>query len=95
MPSPVKPRSKLIAHTPDRRSPSFPVHLATLLVLLSGGVFLALSVSWFLGNGTIIQLAQSIYQLQLDPPWFVQVPDPDYQPLLNGIFIGLFLIVGG
>ena len=101
MPPQLTPKRKSPPQTPERRSrrdplrgaPTFSLHLATVVVLLGFGLFLALSISWLLGNATILQLSQSIYQLQLNPPWFVQVPETRYQPLLNGIFIVLAVSV--
>lgn len=95
MPPQVTPRRKPSHQPRARRSPILPVHLATLVLLGGLGFFVALALAWLLGNGTIINLAETLYQSQLDPPWFVQVPSHSYRYLLNGIFIVLLIIVFG
>ena len=45
-----------------RRSLTFPFHLATLVMLTSFGLFIALSMSWLLGNPTITHLAKIAHQ---------------------------------
>ncbi|MEB3227975.1 MAG: glycosyltransferase [Synechocystis sp.] len=72
---------------------TFSFHWATLVMFLGLSLFLALSVSWWQGNETILQLSQHIYQLQLNPPWFVQVPAENHRLLLKGIFIVLAILI--
>ncbi|ACK67148.1 Cellulose synthase (UDP-forming) [Rippkaea orientalis PCC 8801] len=89
----TKPRKRRSLKARLWRSRFLPLHLATLVMLVGVGLFIALSLSWLLGNPTITNLALSIHQQQLDPPWFVRVPETPYRQFLIGIFVALVGII--
>ncbi len=87
--------SSTISEKRKGRSLALPqFHLATLVLLMGVGLLSALSVSWLLGNPAITNLTTIAHQNQLNPPWFVRVPDAPYRHVLTGIFLALLAIIG-
>lgn len=75
--------------------PKPPLQVMTFLLLGGLGLFLAFSINWLLGHQTVTNIVSAVYQIQLDPPWFVDVPEKPYQPILTAIFLVLLGLVFG